>query len=234
LQTDPVRVDYFSDLLCVWAYVAEARVREVCEHFADHVVVVERYCSVFGDTATRIGEGWAERGGYDGFGAHVREVVDGFGHVPVHPGLWRTVRPTTSSQAHLTLKAVQLVEQRLGLAPCQRDGLTRLPSAHFAWAIRLAFFRDARDISDSAVLRQLAENETLPVDEIANEIATGRAFAGLAEDAAARERLRVEGSPTFVLNEGRQKLYGNVGYRVIEANIQQVLREPSAGQASWC
>jgi predicted DsbA family dithiol-disulfide isomerase len=234
LAVDPVRVDYFSDLLCVWAYVAEARVREMCERFAGHVAVVERHCPVFGDTATRIGKGWADRGGYAGFGAHVREVVDGFGHVSVHPELWHDVRPTTSSQAHLTLKAAQLVEQRLGLAPGQRDGLVRLPSAHLAWAIRLAFFRDAQDISHRDVLVALAEGEGLPLSDIEQEIVTGRALAGLAEDAAARERLGVAGSPTFILNEGRQKLYGNVGYRVIEANIQELLREPSAGQASWC
>ncbi len=44
----------------------------------------------------------------------------------------------------------------------------------------------------------------------------------------------IQGSPTFVLNEGRQKLYGNVGYRIIDANIQEMLREPRTDQASWC
>ena len=47
-------------------------------------------------------------------------------------------------------------------------------------------------------------------------------------------RFRIEGSPTIVLNEGRQKLYGNVGFRVIEANIAELLRDPRPGEASWC
>ena len=46
--------------------------------------------------------------------------------------------------------------------------------------------------------------------------------------------MRIEGSPSLVLNEGRQKLYGNVGFRVIEANIQELLREPRINDASWC
>ena len=46
--------------------------------------------------------------------------------------------------------------------------------------------------------------------------------------------MRIEGSPSFVLNEGRQKLYGNVGFRIIEANIQELLRAPGGDQASWC
>ncbi len=36
----------------------------------------------------------------------------------------------------------------------------------------------------------------------------------------------------WILNEHRQILYGNVGYRVIEANVQELLRS-HAGEASW-
>ncbi|WP_204376707.1 hypothetical protein, partial [Methyloceanibacter marginalis] len=44
----------------------------------------------------------------------------------------------------------------------------------------------------------------------------------------------VEGSPTFLMNDGRQKLFGNVGYRLLEANVQELLRRPAANEASWC
>lgn len=69
---------------------------------------------------------------------------------------------------------------------------------------------------------------------IATLIDTGAAHARLAADHAAADKARIEGSPTLVLNEGRQKLYGNVGFRVIEANIRELLRDPSPDQASWC
>ena len=46
--------------------------------------------------------------------------------------------------------------------------------------------------------------------------------------------MRIEGSPSLVLNQGRQKLYGNVGFRIIEANILELLRQPRADDASWC
>ncbi len=48
------------------------------------------------------------------------------------------------------------------------------------------------------------------------------------------ESLGVKGSPTMILNQGRQKLFGNLGYRIIEANIEELLREPDPDQASWC
>ena len=40
-------------------------------------------------------------------------------------------------------------------------------------------------------------------------------------------------SPTMLLNEGRQQLTGNVGYRVIEANVRELLESPDA-KLSWC
>jgi hypothetical protein len=45
--------------------------------------------------------------------------------------------------------------------------------------------------------------------------------------------MHIEGRPSFVLNEGRQKLYGNVGLRIIEENIQELLRVADGDQASW-
>jgi hypothetical protein len=46
--------------------------------------------------------------------------------------------------------------------------------------------------------------------------------------------MRIEGSTSLVLNEGRQKLYGNVGFRLIQANVQELFSEPRADEASWC
>ena len=69
---------------------------------------------------------------------------------------------------------------------------------------------------------------------VARFIKSGRAHAALATDYKEAENSGVQGSPTFILNEGRQKLFGNVGYRIIEANIEELLRQPSADQASWC
>ena len=113
---------YCSDVLCVWAHIAQARVDEVARKFAGQVSIDYRFCSVFGDSAHKIRVGWADRGGYTGFQA------------------------------------------------------------------------DDRDSNT----------------------------------------LMVQGSPTFILNDGRQKLYGNVGYGVLEANITELLRSPAAGAASWC
>lgn len=230
----PISITYFSDLLCIWAYAAQARLDEVRRRFAARVSVSARFCPIFGDTARRIGEGWRERGGYDGFNAHLREVAGHFDHIAVHPRVWLDARPVSSAGAHLYVKAAQLAEARLGLASEADGGVAQPPSERLAWALRLAFFRDCKDLARREVQDQAARALGLPLEAIEGEIASGRAYAGLCADLEARDALRIEGSPTFVLNDGRQKLYGNVGYRVIEANIQELLRAPEAGQASWC
>jgi hypothetical protein len=38
----------------------------------------------------------------------------------------------------------------------------------------------------------------------------------------------------LVLNQGRQKLYGNIGFWLIEANVQGLMRTPGSDDASWC
>ena len=222
-----VGIIYFSDLLCIWAYAAQARVDEVKARFGGDVAFDYRFCRIFGDTAERIGEGWKAKGGYAGFNAHIRDVANRFDHIEVDPEIWLTVRPASSASAHLFLKAVALADAET-TAPAE-SAVERA-----AWALRLAFFRDGRDIATRAVQSDVARELGLPADAIQQSIDSGGAHAALCGDMALEQKLSIEGSPTFVLNEGRQKLYGNVGYRVIEANLQELLRAPNLSEASWC
>ena len=81
-------------------------------------------------------------------------------------------------------------------------------------------------------MQDIAESQGLPVDAIEREIHSGAAFARLSLDIDDKERLRLEGSPTFILNDGRQKLYGNVGYDLIATNIR-ALQDRASNQPVW-
>ena len=102
------------------------------------------------------------------------------------------------------------------------------------WAFRCAFFRDCRDISRWDIQCEIAEALGVDIGAIEEHIHSGIAFARLAADYQDADKMRIEGSPSFVLNEGRQKLYGNVGFHLMEANIQELIRAPRTGEASWC
>ncbi len=71
-----VHISYVSDVLCVWAYVAEVRLDEVRKEFGESVELEYRFIPVFGATHHRIAEGRKDRGGYAGFGQHVRKVAE--------------------------------------------------------------------------------------------------------------------------------------------------------------
>jgi len=216
----------FSDVLCIWAYLAELRIDAVRKAFGDQVSIQHRFCSVFWDTARKIPATWADRGGYEGFNAHLMHTAEKFPEIEVHPDLWLSVRPASSWGAHLLLKAAQLDEAAGGCAPGAAEAAIH--------GMRRAFFRDARDIGARAVQLSVLEAAGVAPGRAEGLVDNGQAFAALASDYQEAEAMKVQGSPTFVLNEGRQKLYGNVGYRIIEANVLELLREPKADQASWC
>jgi predicted DsbA family dithiol-disulfide isomerase len=227
-----VKVSYFSDALCIWAYIAQARIDAVEEKFGDAVRIEHRFCSVFGNTAVKIPTTWKDKGEYAGFNAHLRNVARQFPHIELHPDIWLTTRPPSSTSAHLFMIAVQQWQQE---RDAEGGGAAAAPVFEkLLWALRCAFFRDCRDIARRDVQCELAEAFGVDIAAIEKRIHDGSAFARLASDYQDADRMRIEGSPSFVLNEGRQKLYGNVGFRIIEANIQELLRAPGADQASWC
>ena len=219
-----VKVSYFSDVLCIWAYIAQARIDAVREKFGDTVELDHRFCLVFGNTAAKVRANWKDKGEYAGFNAHLRHVALQFSHVELHPEVWLKTRPPTSSSAHLFMTAVRQWQQ-------EREAVV---FDELLWAFRCAFFRDGRDIARWDVQCELAEALGVDIAAIERRIHDGTAHARLASDYQDADKMRIEGSPSFVLNDGRQKLYGNVGFRIIEANIQELLRAPGADQASWC
>ena len=136
------------------------------------------------------------------------------------------VRPRSSLSPHLYLSAV-----------AEWESAEKIPGRLAATSpgrFRLAFFAEARDIGLRSIQSEIAKGIGIDTAAVERLLETGAAHARLASDHAAAEKAKIEGSPTFVLNDGRQKLYGNVGFRVLEANIRELLREPNPDQASWC
>jgi predicted DsbA family dithiol-disulfide isomerase len=220
-----VRINHFSDLLCVWAYAADRRMIELHDEFGDAVEVDYRFVSIFGSAGKKLAERWAEKGGMAAYASHVRGVVTSFGHVEMHADVWSRVTPTSSWPAHLALCAARILERESEVAPGAFVAYTR--------RLRQAFFAEAQDISRQDVLLSAAEQVGVAPASVARHLASGRAHAELAADHEQARELDVRMSPTLLLNENRMRLSGNVGYRVIAANVREVL-EKRVGQVSWC
>ncbi len=232
---EKVTVEVFSDMLCVWAYGAQARIDQLKRNFADRIVLQYRFIPLFAATHKRISQGWRARGGYQGFNRHIREIVADWDHVTVHPQLWLENVPPSSNSAHLYAKAAQALSHDDEISPEPQAHLGgRTLFEELVWRIRCHFFEHNINISKMSELNKIADGLGLPTDRIAELISNGEAHAALHLDMEARDEYLVPGSPTLVLNEGRQRLYGNIGYRIIEANIQELLSNHQHGEASWC
>ena len=229
---EQIEILYFTDVLCVWAYIAQIRIDELSKHFGDRIRVENRFITVFGSTEQRIGQGWKNKGGYAGFSGHVVEAAKDFPHIEVNPEVWKKCRPESSVTSHLFVKAAQLLQIE-GILPDNTGAAIRGTLEELIWRIRCAFFVDARDVGDTSVLIDIAEGMGLPGSHIQQRMLDGSALAVLAGDIEQKTTWQLQGSPTVLMNNGRQILYGNIGYRVLEANVAELLERPQ-NQASWC
>jgi predicted DsbA family dithiol-disulfide isomerase len=221
-----VSVVHFSDVLCHWAYVGQARLDEAEAEFGSQVQIELRFCPVFGDAWGRVEKRWGDRGEFKAWGDEVSRVCASFGHVDVHADTWSGVAPRSSLPCHVFLAAIR--------NPTPKDLDAQADYERAIGRLRKAFFAEARDISQRVVQFEIAEELGLARQPIEALIASGQAHARVSADYELARELGVDVGPTLVLNQGRQRLNGNVGYRVIEANFKELLREPHAGQASWC
>ncbi|MCG9885788.1 MAG: DsbA family protein [Cyanobacteria bacterium] len=222
---DPIRMLHFSDVLCVWAYVAQIRLEELKTNFGGRVAIEYYFTSVFGDVHRKLEARWRDRGGIAAYGQHVQEVAARFPHVVVHPELWTIRTPRSSLACHRFLRAVKLLELAQQVEPGSFE--------RACWELRRSFFEEAIDVSKQSSQWALAETLDLPRAALEARFESGEACAELARDLELAKDYGITVSPSLVFNEGRQRLNGNVGYRVIEANIRELLHNPP-GELSWC
>ncbi|MCP3986268.1 MAG: disulfide bond formation protein DsbA [bacterium] len=220
-----IQITHFSDALCVWAYLAQVRCEELHERFPDQISMDYRFLSVFGDVRGKLDRQWSNRGGLEGYAAHVQEIGASFDHVELHPRVWLEATPASSMPAHLYLCAVRLLEARGEFGGGALEGAAR--------SLRQAFFEEAAELGGQAALLGQAERAGLARAPIEAVLDGGEACAALSGDIELAQASGVRVSPTLSLNEDRQRLTGNVGYRVIEANVRELLERP-APEGSWC
>lgn len=224
---EPIRISYFSDVLCVWAYIAQIRLDELETNFQDKISIDYHFVPIFGNAREKLENRWRDKGGLQAYSNHVQEVAKKFDHITVHPGVWAEVTPASSTSCHLFLHAIRLLEIKGMISG--RDGVFEKA----IWAFREAFFTKLANVSDRKVQFEIAEKLGLPIAAIQDQIDSGEAYAQLSKDFELVKDHTVTVSPTLIFNEGRQRLNGNVGYRVIEANMRELLHNPPDEQ-SWC
>lgn len=213
-------IDYYSDVLCVWAWIAQPRLEQLLIDWGEKICIRHRFVDIFGDSHKKIQSRWGKENGFEKFGKHVFESAKPFESSSVNELVWKSSQPTSSMLAHLVLKGV---ERAFGPEQVNRVALS----------FRKSFFLETKDISDLDLLFDIIDNLSLDSNKVKDSLNDGTAMASLSNDLKDASSKGVKGSPTWVLNDGRQVLYGNIGYRILNANIEEFIKNP-ASEASWC
>ena len=210
-----VPFDYWSDPLCIWAYVAQDKLDHLLGLHANTLTVHYRVVPVFGSVRWRFEKGPWAKDGVLGRVRQTREIAQRFGHSEVTGEVWRIACPESSWSPGSAIKAVGVLEE---------EGVVGAGVlAHYQWCMRQRFFVDNSNIGARAVQLEVAEACGVPRAPLERLLDDGRALALLWEDAQEKERRGIQGSPTYVFDGGRAVLYGNVSARIIEATAEELL-----------
>jgi hypothetical protein len=205
----------------------------IVANYDQKISIQHHFIPVYGNTNKRVIEGWKERGGIPAYKKFIVGVAADFDHVTISDKFWDAdCQPFSSASVHMFAKAIEtLIQDEQIENTKQRSG--RILYDEILWQLRDRYFSKAINIGLLQQQMNIAEEFSLPCDAILERLHNGQAMAAMCNDNELKEKYKVEGSPTYVMNEGRQKLYGNVGYKIIAANIDELLNRPQ-GIASWC
>ncbi|MDP9371183.1 MAG: DsbA family protein [Chloroflexota bacterium] len=183
----PIRIAMYSDPHCPYAYLTAFRLRRLLPEWRDRIVIEHKSLSLE----------------YVNSQPTPKPILDNETpilmlaepDIPYRP--W--ARPDSEWPVTMwpAFEAIKCAERQGSLLANELD-----------WAIRTAFFAEHRCISMRHVLFDLAAGVGVDMDRFAEDFDGGVTKRQVLEEAREGwERLKVEGSPTFVLPSGRQYPY---------------------------
>lgn len=219
--TDRIALGYWSDPFCIWAYVAQPKLDRILTAHAHQLDVHYHVVPVFGSMPARFTTGsWAAKGP-QGRADVCQRIAREHRDTEITGEVWLTDPPSSSWAAGAAAKAVAVLEEQGAVAPGT--------AGRFLCQLRDRFFEDNRNTARRSEQLAIAEAMEIPRAALEALLDDGTGLARLWEDHAERERLRLQGSPTYVFDGGRAQLYGNFDYAILEATINELARGLEAG-----
>jgi len=225
MSADRIPFTYWSDPLCIWAFVAQQKLDRILDEHGPSLDVDYRVVPVFGSVRWRFAHGPWTSDGVAGRVEATRRIVREHGREDVSGACWQKDPPASSWSPGMAIKAVCALEREESIAPGT--------GARYQRHLREAFFVEERNVARREVQLELLEAFDVRRGAVEARLDDGSALAALWEDHRDREARQIQGSPTFELQEGRAKLYGNFPYGILEALVDELVRGLHVG-ASQC
>lgn len=216
-----IEFEYWSDPLCIWAYVAQSKLEAVLELHGERLAPRYRVVPVFGSIPQRFATGSWSEAGPQGRAEATRRVAQQHQQENVDGACWLHDSPASSwsSGAALALVHHMVEEQTISRAQAER----------YQWRMRQRFFEENQNVARRSVQLELAEETDVSRHELERRLNDGEGLAALWEDHARGEKLGLRGSPTFVFDGGRAMLYGNFSEAVLNATVDELVKGLVAG-----
>ena len=65
--SSPIVIDYYSDLLCIWAWIAQPRLDELRSQYSGQLTIRHRFVDIFGDSHRKTTRQWGAENGFANF-----------------------------------------------------------------------------------------------------------------------------------------------------------------------
>ena len=205
---------YWSDPLCVWAFVAQPKLEKILEQWGDRVAVEYRVVPVFGSVPWRFESGPWAKAGPEGRVAATQRVAAKNGREDVDGSVWLDDPPASSWASGAAVKAAFAAEAAGEVEPGK--------AAAYLSGLRHRFFVENGNIAKRDQQLSVAEMLSIPTACIAKRLDDGSAFASLWQDDLAKTEQRVQGSPTYSFDGGRAMLYGNFPFAILHATVEEL------------
>ena len=213
METKPLQIDVFADVVCPWCFVGSERLERVLTGLGLPVVVTHHPFLLDPNTPP---EG-------DDVPARLRRK---YGVPPEQ--LWARLE----AEARMSDLELDLSKQRWSYPTARAHTLLRKAAGKgtqraLVRALYSAYFQEARNIHDPSVLAEVAAPHGFEADEVALLTSDERELAETREEARAAAAAGIDGVPFFVFGE-RLAVAGAQPESVLRAAMEKALAADSA------
>ena len=210
-EAAPLQIDLFADIVCPWCFLGSERLDRVLASLG-HTARVTHHPFMLNPNTPPEGDDVPAR------------LLRKYGIPPEQ--LWARLE----AEARKSNLELDLSKQRWSYPTARAHTLIRHADAKgtqraLVRALYRAYFQEARNIHDGAVLADVAAPHGFSADEVAALIADEHELGETRDEALAAARAGINGVPFFVL-DGRLAVPGAQPEAVLQRAIEQALAQP--------